>query len=297
MNKLLKIGVLTLLTLSAVPALLVAAVFSTPATPYTPAEVSALVDKLNYNASVATPHFSLGSELRAQHQSLFQKVEQGHALSVSESSRYRLLYQSILHNNQARLRLFDWHLTLLNDHALNKPNNIGEQGIKGRHDHHDWSATKNFNSLQTSLNRIKSATGVTGPLVRISNASHAYKDLTDIILHMATAPQTASVGYEPMQARNEFEKNFDQMMQHFKKAQFAPVNSELYIFHVRRALESYDALVLTAQSNIHRELSPWEARAAGRWLSWKSLGPRVADMAPGPHARTDRTTSRGHDAE
>jgi hypothetical protein len=234
---------------------------------------------LNENAAVVTPHFSLGKKIRQAHLELFGKVEAGRPLTVEESAEYRVLYQTILRENQSRLALFDGQLTVLSDLRMGAPNNVGSRGIQGSHDHHDASANANFAELQRYLARLEQADGITGSPSRVLSAIGAYKDLTDIILHMATAPQTKSVDHLPREPADELQAHYESMMVHFKRAQFEPVNSPLYVTEVHLALGSYDALVARVQSRIFARLGPLERSLSGRWGSWHSFGPSLKGLS------------------
>lgn len=259
---------------------IVIAVLHTPydPPPFSPEEVSHRVDVLNEAAAVTAPHTQFGDSIRAAHIDLFQRVEGGAELAEQQSVAYRKLYQQILHDNQRFLSLFDRQLTVLKDHGLEHHNNVGSEGIAGAHDHHDASARANFERLEASLARIEQASGVTGGPVRIIRAAQAYKDLTDIMLHMATAPHTVSIPYAAPEAppRDALAADFETLMRNFKQAQFAPVNSPAYIEGVHRALDAYDSMVLNVQSRIRDSLHPIERTLAGRWLGWQSLTPPLS---------------------
>lgn len=258
-----------------VPLLLV--ILSLPFNPpkWTAAQISARVDLLNENASVTTPHLRLGEKTRAAHLALFGKVERGEPLSAEESAEYRVLYQSILKDNQSKLALLDDQLTVLTDFEPGAKNNVGTLGIAGAHDHHDASAGANLAALRDDLARLEGASGAAASITRVRAAISANKDLMDVILHMATAPQTKSVPYLPHEAADELQRDFEAVMTHFKRAQFEPVNSPAYVAEVHRALDAYDALVAQVQDRIYGHLGPVELSLSGRWGSWKSLGPSL----------------------
>ena len=240
---------------------------------WTASEISERVDLLNEKAAVATPHLTLGKKTREANLALFEKVERGQELSAEESAAYRVLYQSILKDNQSKLALLDDQLTVLTNFKPDEKNNVGTLGIQGAHDHHDASAGANFAELRNDLERLEHASGVTASYTRVFAANSANKDLTDIILHMATAPQTKSVPFMPQAAADELQQQFESMMVHFKRAQFEPVNSPAYVSEVHLALDRYDALVAQVQDRIYAHLGPLERSLSGRWSSWRSLTP------------------------
>jgi len=252
----------------------------------TPAEITAKVDLLNEKAAIDTPHHALGKKVREANLALFEKVERGEQLTTEESASYRVLYQSILNQKQHELSLLDHELTLLTNYMPEKPNNVGSMGIEGRHDHHDASAAANLDALRRDLAQLESANGVLGSYTRVRMALETYKDLDDVILHMATAPQTKSVPRVPETASDELQKLFEPLMLHFKAAQFEPVNSPAYKSEVHLALDSYDALVVLVQDRVYSHLGPVERSLTGGWGSWRSLTPSLKGLTSNRIGRT-----------
>jgi hypothetical protein len=246
---------------------------------WTAREISEKVDLLNENAAVTTPHHTLGKKTREANLALFEKVESGQPLSAEESASYRVLYQSILKDKQSELKWVDRQLTVLTDFRPDEKNNVGTLGIEGAHDHHDASAAANLAELRQDLERIEQANGVTASFTRVRAAISAYKDLTDIIEHMGTAPQTKSVPNEPQAPTDELKRLFESMMEHYKRAQFEPVNSPAYVTEVHLALDSYDAIAALVQDRIYAQLGPLERSLSGRWGSWRSLGPSLRSVS------------------
>ncbi len=246
---------------------------------WTAGEISEKVDLLNENSAVTVPHHTLGKKTREANLALFEKVERGQPLTADESAAYRVLYQSILKDKQSKLALLDHQLTVLTDYELEKKNNVGTQGIEGSHDHHDSSAAANLAALRNDLSRLERASGVTASYTRVLAANSAYKNLTDIIEHMGTAPQTKSIPNEPQAPADELHQLFESMMLHYKRAQFEPVNSPAYVAEVHLALDSYDALVALVQDRIYGHLGPLERSLSGRWGSWRSLGPSLGGVS------------------
>lgn len=252
-------------------------------TPYSNPEVRRLTALLNESAAVTTPHHSLmTAEVRERNKALLERVERGQELSLADSRAYRALYQDTLRINRAMLARFDPDLTVRVDLKMGNPNNVGGRGVAGDHDHHDDSAGRNFADLQEALGIIERSRGLFGSPWRIRQANRAYKELTDIILHMGTAPHTVSIGYVPVPVApgDPLAQAFDRMMRAYKAAQFAPVNSPAYVAEVRRAMDAYDSLVLQTQARIVAALSPLEQKLAGRWLAPHTLSP-----APDPEIR------------
>lgn len=253
------------------------AVYKTPYDPpaRTPAEITGLVDILNEAASVIVPHKTLGKKIRYEHLGLFEKVERGTELSEAETAEYRRFYQQIVYNNQLFFWSYDHQVTVLPDIGMNMSNNVGGSGIAGEHDHHDVSARANLALLQGNLVRIDAASGYSGSLVRIFSAIKAYKNLTDLMLHFGTVPQTVSVTYiaETFDPNDQMAAEFETVLREYKTAQFAPMNSPAYVNALHAALAAYDRMIILVQDHIYAKLGPVERTLAGPWLSWQSLTP------------------------
>jgi hypothetical protein len=270
---------------------LLAALFVLLCMPFNPRkwtanEIRVRVDLLNEKAAISTPHHDLGKDIRAQHLALFEKVEKGTPLSEAESSEYRVLYQSILKQKQHELALLDDQLTVLTNYQPQSPNNVGTLGIEGAHDHHDASSAANLAALRADLTKLETAHGITGSVTRIRAALETYKDLDDVILHMATAPQTKSVPRDPEATPDAISQHYEGLMLHFKRAQFEPVNSPAYVSEVHEALNHYDALVLIVQDRVHAQLGPLERSLAGRWGSYRTLAPSLRGVTTNRIGRT-----------
>lgn len=248
------------------------------------------VDRLNEGAAVQVPHFSLDDgTTRAKHLELFQRVEQGQVLSGEQSAQYRLVYQELLRRHQRRLRRFDRNLTVLPDVGMQVRNNVDGRGIQGSHDHHDESSRSNFRDLRDALHQLETD----GSAGSVRHAIYAYKDLRDILLHLATAPQTKSILYQEPEAppRDSLDVLFENVLREYKLAQFEAVNSPGYTEHVANALDSYDRLVLAVQERVYAHLSPLERTLAGTWIGWQSLSPGVGDFEPTRISRPRRTAT------
>jgi len=242
---------------------------------WTAAEISHRAELINEKAGIETPHHRLGKKIRAANLALFEKVESGQPLTAEESASYRVLYQTILKENQRLLAKLDDQLTVLTNYRLDEHNNVGTQGIEGAHDHHDASASANLAALRQDLEDLDNASGVFGSVARIRAAIGAYKDLDDVILHMATAPQTKSVPRAVESAGDEMQVRFESLMFHYKRAQFEPVNSPAYAIEVHAALSNYALLVALVQDRVYAKLGPIERSYSGRWGEWRSLAPSL----------------------
>jgi hypothetical protein len=259
------------------------AVYKTPYDPpaRSPQEISNLSDIVNEAASVIVPHKTLGKNIRLANLALFKKVEDGTELSEEESAEYRKLYQEIVFSNQRFFWSYDHQVTVMPDVGMHMANNVGGHGIAGMHDHHDASARINLDLLKGNLARIDAASGPMAAPVRIYSAIKAYKNLTDLMLHFGTVPQTVSVGYMPESVPPEdtLGASFETMLREYKAAQFAPVNSPAYVSALHSALAAYDGMIIEVQNHVRARLGPWERTLAGRWLSWQSLTPPMGKYA------------------
>jgi hypothetical protein len=253
---------------------------------WTASEISERVDLLNEKAGILTPHMKLGKKTRKANLALFEKVESGQQLTADESAAYRVLYQSILKDKQRMLAMLDDQLTVLTDFMPGEANNVGTHGIEGSHDHHDASAGANLAALRRDLEQLESASGVFASFTRVGAAIGAYKDLDDVILHMATAPQTKSVPRVSENPADEIQALYEQMMLHFKRAQFEPVNSPAYAAEVHQALDRYAALVVLIQDRVYAQLGPVERSLSGRWSGWRSMGPSLRGVTANRIPRT-----------
>jgi hypothetical protein len=255
------------------------AVWNTPWDPpaRTPSEISALADIVNEASSVIVPHKTLGKKIRFENLDLFKRVEDGEELTEAESETYRKLYQQIILNNQTFFKTYDHQVTPLQDVGMDMTNNAGGKGIAGLHDHHDVSARENLDLLKANLANLEGASGITGPFVRIISTAKANKNLTDLMLHFGTVPQTVSVPYvaTAVDPADTLGSNFENMLREYKTAQFAPVNSPAFANALHSALGAYDKMIIEVQDRIRAKLGPVERTLAGRWLSWQSLTPSI----------------------
>ena len=254
------------------------AVYKTPYDPpaRTPQEISDLTDILNEASSVIAPHKSLGKKIRFENLALFEKVEKGTELTEAESAEYRRHYQQIVLNNQLFFWSYDHQVTAMPDVGMDMQNNAGGQGIAGNHDHHDTSARINLDLLKGNLatHRRRLRRVMASP-ARILAAIKAHKNLTDLMLHFGTVPQTVSVPYveTPVSPGDALGANFESMLREYKTAQFAPVNSPAYVNAIHAGLAAYDKLIIEVQDHVRAKLGPVERTLAGRWLAWQSLTP------------------------
>lgn len=205
---------------------------------------------------------------------LFECVKNGHELTQEQSTIYRVEYQRYL---QSQARLFtrlDENIEFATDVGMETTNNVGSKGIAGLHDMHDMSAGSNLVDLDR---QVKALSG-SGFFKRISLANDAYKDLTDLMVHLA--PAVHSVGLlelEPVDANIEpqIAAHYLDFYSAMKNAQAEAVNSSTYFEEVERALAAYDLLVAQVQNAIWAENSAVIHALSGRWLSLQTIAPRL----------------------
>lgn len=210
------------------------------------------IRELNHMAGVETPHFRLGKELRSQNLVLFERVEGGTPLSEEDSKTYRLLYQRILEEHRWLLGLFDFQLCAMTDVELESENNVGGRGIAGTFDHHDRSARDNFERVIRAVKALEQKDKA--EFLKAWAARQGYKDLTDILLHLATVPHTKSIKYRGNPTNGSMEGKFERTLELFKAAQFYPVNSAPYNAAVADSLEAYRGLVEEYNAVVVRSL-------------------------------------------
>lgn len=250
--------------------------------PQSAAVISSKVKALHETASIWVPHLDIDKgELRAAHLPLFEKVERGQTLTEEEGKQYRQLYQQLLLENQTFFSHFDSQLAAITDLGMDQHNNVGGLGIEGHHDHHDQSSRNNFDQIEKSFEFLKFHSVSNNnhfSLGRIKHAIFIYKNMNDILFHLATVPHTKSINYHPLAGDLSLgRKLFESMLLHFKAAQFLEVNSDEYKKEIALALNEYRDLVLISEAMVQRSLSPLELKVVGSWGGWQSLTSKVSD--------------------
>lgn len=240
--------------------------------PFTPEEMALRVAALWRYGAVEVPAQMAAKDDPAR--GLMARVAAGEVLSDAESAAYRRAIQGVLADHQSLFALLDNNLCLVQDAGLGAENNIGGQGIAGLHDLHAASAASNFDELQADLAALAEA----GALRRIYLANEAYKDLTDLMVHLAPAMHSVVVAEAPALpagADPELAAGFEAFRGAMRQASFAPINSPAYLDAVARAQAEYTALALAVQARVVAHLSPLEQRIAGRWLAVQGVQPRL----------------------
>jgi hypothetical protein len=251
-------------------------------TPLPSKYISQQISGLHRIASIGVPHFEIDKgQLRQQYRSLFEKVEQHIPLSDEECESYRKIYQQLLFKDQHKFSLFDAQLSLVDDLAMTEKNNVGGLGVEGKHDHHDMSSRNNFYEIAISVNYLQQYPHDKDwgfSLRRVGQAIGIYKNLNDLLFHLATVPHTKSVSYMAQDSHSEpMQQLFESMLFHFKQAQFLTINTPEYNHQLVLALDKYRELIEINQAIIYQSLSPLELKLAGNWGSWRSLTPKVSE--------------------
>lgn len=258
-----------------IAALLIAIIAGQSATPFSRVEMAVRVAALWRYGAVDVPQGMAAKDDPAQ--DLMAKVAAGTVLNAQDSAQYRRAMQAVLADNQRLFRLLDNNLCLVRD-AAGSANNVGGTGIAGLHDLHSASALSNYTELQSDLAALDSA----GSLRRIYLANEAYKDLTDLMVHLAPAMHSvvlAEAPALPADSDPELAAQFDGFRTAMQTASFAPINSPPYLDAVSAAQAAYTDLAMTVQARITARLSPLEQKIAGRWLAVQSVQPRLT-LAP-----------------
>lgn len=243
-----------------------------PAEPFTSEEMALRVAALWRYGAVDVPTQLAKTDDPAA--DLMAKVAAGQILDAAQSSTYRRAIQSVLAEHQTLFALLDNNLCLVQDAGADEANNVGSTGIAGLHDLHAASAASNFAEMQADLAELASA----GSLRRIYLANEAYKDLTDLMVHLAPATHSVVVGETPAlpaEADPALTQSFETFRNEMLKAGFTPVNSPEYLASVAKAQVAYTALALMVQDRVTTRLTPLEQKIAGRWLAVQGVQPRL----------------------
>lgn len=251
---------------------LIAVIAVQDATPFSARALEQRAKALFAYGSVEVPHELAGAEHAEL--ALFNKVADGQGLTKDESKAYRRAFQGVLADNQRLFRALDNNLVFATDYAMDVPNSICGQGIAGRHDLHAASARSNFVELAGNLEALSNS----GALTRVWNANEAYKNLTDLMVHLA--PAVHSVVVDVPEVLPAFDSSlsvpFETFRDAFQQAGFAPVNSREYHAAIAEGVAAYARLAEVVQTQITSELSPFEHKLAGRWLALHSVSPQLS---------------------
>ena len=246
--------------------------------PHNPENIAMLSDRLFEFGAVDFIHSGYDGESKA----LFDCVASGKELSDKQSMKYRKLYQQILLEKQGLFARLDANIALRRDEGLERTNNAGGMGIAGLHDHHDASAANNAKDIETGLLSLQS----TWPLKRAIIANDIYKDLTDLMVHMA--PAAHSVGLlEHDRMPMGLGQDFTAFYVGLKRAQAALINSPEYWAGVEAALVAYRALIAKTQSEVRQHNGSVLHALSGKWLALQTIAPRLNANSPSAKNRQD----------
>lgn len=249
-------------------------------------QISVLTDRLFEFGAVDFVH----SGYSEPEQSLFSCVQSGRPLTAEQSRSYRRAYEATLLGQQALFRRLDADLQLRQDFGMEHGNNVGTTGIPGLHDQHDLSALHNLMDMDAAIEQMGSA----GPIHRAWMANNIYKDLTDLMVHLA--PATHSVGLLkdediPASIRPALRVPFVSFYEAMKAAQAAPLNSEAYWQAVRQAKGAYTDLAINIQDIIRRRNGALLHTLSGNWLALQTVAPRLNAKSPSATAREAAATN------
>lgn len=239
--------------------------------PFTQPEIAIRAQALFRYGAVEVPHGLLpkGDPMAP----LFAQVALGAALDSAQSAAYRARFQQVLFAYQPLFRALDDDLHLAQDAGMTMGNNIGTMGIAGRHDLHAASAKANFTELAQGLAALPHA----GAVRKILLANQSYKDLTDLMVHLAPAVHSVDLTDNPALPDLDpaLSRPFDTFRTALKRAEFAPVGSADYRNAIAEGVTAYAGLVGEVQRQITANLTPLEQKLAGRWLSLQSVSPQL----------------------
>ncbi len=242
------------------------------ATPFTPDEMRLRVAALWRYGAIEVP-FQMATK-NDPARGLMMRVAAGEALDAPDSARFRRAMQAVLADHQTLFALLDNNLCLVRDSGAGEANNVGEMGIAGLHDLHAASAASNFAEMTADLAALDQA----GALRRIYLANEAYKDLTDLMVHLAPAMHSVVVSAAPALPEGvdpELAQDFEAFRAAMRVASFAPINSPTYLSAVAQAQARYTDLALAVQARVTARLTPLEQKIAGRWLAVQGVQPRL----------------------
>lgn len=230
--------------------------------PYERAEADGMMKELYEGVQIDVPHRKLdGGKTRAGNAELFAKVEKGEPLTDEESARYRGLYQQILAGAQTRKEWYD-------------------REVRGTADD-EASVRANLHEIGEVLERLRGLGAVAAPYERTKYAIFAYKDLFDVMAHLATSPNTRGGAYAAPQAKppTDVEERGEVFLKDIQAAQLERVNSPGYWAAIDRALLAFVDLVVEVQARVDPRLGWFERRMAGPFGGWQSLTPLLAQRS------------------
>lgn len=244
--------------------------------PRSEAQIATLADRLFEFGAIDFVHGAYDGPKSA----LFACVGRGGHLTPQQSVDYRTAYQGYLFDRQALFVRLDADLQLRQDFEMADENNVGGHGISGLHDQHDLSAMANIADIADQLARLDVSKN---PITRAWLANGIYKDLTDLMVHLA--PAIHSVGLLPSEAIPETVPDaiaapFSGFYAAMKEAQAVGVNSPAYWAAVDRALGHYAKLVQVVQDRVRARNGAVSHALSGQWLSIQTIAPNLGKNSP-----------------
>ena len=244
--------------------------------PHTVSEIEMLTDRLFEFGAVDFVHGAYDGPEAA----LFDCVAKGQILSQAQSIRYRLSYQALLLDKQTLFTALDQNIELRRDEGMMRANNADGTGIAGLHDHHDVSAANNVVNISENLAMFDAA----WPLKRARLANDIYKDLTDLMVHLA--PAVHSVGLLPLDpVPEQSPTNYRAFYEAMKRAQAAPVNTAQYWRAIDVAKAEYSEMLVDVQGQLRAENGAFLHLLSGRWLALQTVAPRLSVDSPSAEVR------------
>lgn len=243
--------------------------------PIPPGQIAILTDRLFEFGAVDFVH----SGYSGPEQSLFLCVQNGETLTEEQSRTYRRTYEAALQAQQSLFRRLDADLQLRQDFGMGHENNVGTAGIAGLHDQHDLSALHNLMDLEASLAQMDSA----GPIRRAWLANGIYKDLTDLMVHLAPATHAVGLLKEedfPSSVGPALSAPFTSFYAAMKTAQAAPVNSAQYWQAIDRAKAAYAQVAIVVQDRLRARNGALLHALSGKWLAPQTIAPRLNANSP-----------------
>lgn len=241
--------------------------------PLPPDRIAMLTDRLLEFATVDFVHGGYDGPEKP----LFDCVAAGAVLDAEQSRRYRLAYQEYLLSKQSLFRRLDSDLRLETDLGMARHNTVAGQGIGGTHDHHDGSMWANAADMERALTQLETS----GPLRRAWLANGVYKDLLDLMVHMAPAVHSVGLHSDPATRHMRDDSSpIGQFYTAMKAAQEAPINSPAYWQSLAQAEAAYIAQIKVVQSRIRTRNGAILHALSGNWLALQTVAPRLGTRSP-----------------
>lgn len=248
-------------------------VFSTSSERHSPNDIKQLTAQLFEYGSIRFIHQQTNNGIDKPVARLFSKVSSGAILDKKESCLYRSIYHQMVADKQSLFSLLDSNTEIVINFAPTAANNCGGKGVAAKHDIHDLSAKKNYADIVANIASLQHS----NKIARIAQINSLNKNLIDLMMHFAPSTHTIGVHHArfSLQTSSPISSHYITMINGFKAAQFAPVNSCDYWTSIDTALSAYQQIVMQVQTQIWDNSSNIERKIAGRWLSTQTLSPVI----------------------